>query len=94
MRYRLRTLLILLAVLPPLLWFGWTKYEAWRERRGEEQLGRLIDRFNRELDNGDYEGAMVTAEHTTREFPAEPLAEFMLQKAQFIRSVSRGEERG
>jgi polysaccharide export outer membrane protein len=25
MRYRLRTLLILLAVLPPLLWFGWTK---------------------------------------------------------------------
>jgi hypothetical protein len=31
MRYRLRTLLILLAVLPPLLWIGWTKYEA---RRG------------------------------------------------------------
>jgi len=35
-RYKLRTLLILLAVLPPLLWLGWTKYEAWRaeqERR-------------------------------------------------------------
>ena len=30
MRYRLRTLLILLAVLPPLLWLGWTKYEAWK----------------------------------------------------------------
>ena len=29
-RYKLRTLLILLAVLPPLLWFGWTKYQAWR----------------------------------------------------------------
>jgi len=29
-RYKLRTLLILLAVLPPLLWIGWTKYEAWR----------------------------------------------------------------
>jgi predicted negative regulator of RcsB-dependent stress response len=29
-RYKLRTLLILLAVLPPLLWLGWTKYEAWR----------------------------------------------------------------
>ena len=29
-RYKLRTQLILLAVLPPLLWFGWTKYEAWR----------------------------------------------------------------
>jgi len=36
MRYRLRTLLILLAILPPLLWVGWGKYEAWRaeqERR-------------------------------------------------------------
>jgi len=27
-RYKLRTLLILLAILPPLLWVGWTKYEA------------------------------------------------------------------
>jgi hypothetical protein len=34
MRYRLRTLLILLAVLPPLLWgvFAlWLRIEAWRE---------------------------------------------------------------
>jgi hypothetical protein len=30
LRYRLRTLLILLAILPPLLWFGWAKYEAWK----------------------------------------------------------------
>jgi hypothetical protein len=30
MQYRLRTLLILLAVLPPLLCVVWTKYEAWR----------------------------------------------------------------
>lgn len=30
LRYKLRTLLILLAILPPLLWLGWTKYEAWR----------------------------------------------------------------
>ena len=30
MRYRLRTLLIVLAVGPALLWIGWTKYEAWR----------------------------------------------------------------
>ena len=28
LRYKLRTLLILLAVLPPVLWFGWTKYQA------------------------------------------------------------------
>ena len=33
MRYRLRTLLIVLAILPPLLWFSWTKYEAWRAER-------------------------------------------------------------
>ena len=30
MRYRLRTLLILLAILPPLLALGWWKYTAWR----------------------------------------------------------------
>jgi hypothetical protein len=33
----LRTLLILLAVLPPLLWIGWTKYEAWRAERELQQ---------------------------------------------------------
>ena len=33
LRYRLRTLLILLALLPPLLWIGWGKYQAWREER-------------------------------------------------------------
>ena len=34
MRYRLRTLLIVLAILPPLLWGGfawWERYQAWRE---------------------------------------------------------------
>jgi len=37
MRYRLRTLLILLAVLPPMLRIGWTMDQAWRAeqaRRG------------------------------------------------------------
>jgi len=29
--YRLRNLLVLLAILPPLVSFGWTKYQAWRE---------------------------------------------------------------
>ena len=32
-RYKLRTLLILLAILPPLLWFGWIRYEAWRAKQ-------------------------------------------------------------
>jgi hypothetical protein len=40
LRYKLRTLLILLAILPPLLWFGWTKYEAWQAER-ERQRWRL-----------------------------------------------------
>jgi len=31
LRYQLRSLLILLAVLPPLLAVGWWKYSAWRE---------------------------------------------------------------
>jgi hypothetical protein len=30
MRYHLRTLLILLAILPPLLAISWWKYSAWR----------------------------------------------------------------
>ena len=30
LRYKLRTLLILLAILPPLLWIGWGKYQAWK----------------------------------------------------------------
>jgi hypothetical protein len=29
-RYKLRTLLILLAILPPLLAVGWLKYSTWR----------------------------------------------------------------
>jgi hypothetical protein len=38
MRYRLRTLLILMAILPPLLWLGWTKHEAWKAERERERL--------------------------------------------------------
>jgi len=38
-RYNLRTLLILLAVLPPLLWIGWTEYSAWKAE--QERLKSL-----------------------------------------------------
>jgi len=39
LRYKLRTLLILLAILPPLLWIGWTKYAAWQaEQERKESL--------------------------------------------------------
>jgi hypothetical protein len=30
MQFRLRTLLIVLALLPPLLYAGWWKYVAWK----------------------------------------------------------------
>jgi hypothetical protein len=36
MRYRLRTLLILLLLLPPLLAFLWLKYAAWSEAQQAE----------------------------------------------------------
>jgi hypothetical protein len=39
LRYRLRTLLILLALLPPLLWIGWGKYQAWKAE--QERLEAL-----------------------------------------------------
>ena len=49
LRYKLRTLLILLAVLPPLVWLGWTKYEAWKAEQAElaRQKARWewLDRF-------------------------------------------------
>jgi len=51
LRYKLRTLLILLAVLPPMLWIGWGKYQAWKaeqERRAasereQERYWKAID---------------------------------------------------
>jgi hypothetical protein len=33
MRYRLRTLLIVLAILPPLLWGAWLGWREWQARR-------------------------------------------------------------
>jgi hypothetical protein len=45
MRYRLRTLLILLAVLPPLVWIGWTKYEAWRAAQAARERQRATIRL-------------------------------------------------
>ena len=36
-RYKLRTLLILLAIQRPLLWIGWTKYSAWKAERERQK---------------------------------------------------------
>jgi hypothetical protein len=40
MRFRLRTLLIVLALGPMVLWIGWTKYEAWRAEQKDIQARR------------------------------------------------------
>jgi len=42
MRYRLRTLLILLAVMPPLLAVSWWKYTASREEQQAKQTEIII----------------------------------------------------
>jgi len=37
-RYRLRTLLLLLAILPPLLAVDWSKYSAWRAEQERQRM--------------------------------------------------------
>jgi len=44
-RYRLRTLLILLAVLPPMLWIGWGKYQAWKAEQERQRASAELDRL-------------------------------------------------
>jgi len=52
MRFRLRTLLILLAIMPPLIWFGWMRYEAWRaEQERQLWLSKIL--------NGVHTGALA-----------------------------------
>jgi hypothetical protein len=46
MRYRLRTQLILLAILPPLHWLGWSQNETWRIEQEQVRLRReWLDRY-------------------------------------------------
>jgi len=47
LRYKLRTLLILLAILPPLLCVGWRKYEAWR---AEQAARAAIEELERQAE--------------------------------------------
>jgi hypothetical protein len=59
MQYRLRTLLIMLAVLPPLVWLGWTKYEAWRAEHAERERQRLALRVWLLLDGTNIPPALL-----------------------------------
>jgi hypothetical protein len=44
MQFRLRTLLIVLAILPPLVGVGWTRYETWRAEQAARERQRLAIR--------------------------------------------------
>jgi len=43
MRYRLRTLMIVLAIMPPMLWFGYIRWERYRERLRLLEFVKSID---------------------------------------------------
>jgi DNA-binding transcriptional regulator of glucitol operon len=44
MRYRLRTLLILMAILPPLLSIGWWQWSEYKARQARiQELSRLVE---------------------------------------------------
>jgi len=75
MRYRLRTQMILLAILPPLLWFGWTKYEAWRAEQERQRLFRSIGEAiaARGLENAAVWQAIRSLSQATRPPPADDL---------------------
>ena len=45
MRYRLRTLLILLFLLPPLLAIWWVKWQEYRERLAEQQRRAAVQPY-------------------------------------------------
>ena len=42
MRFRLRTLLIVLAILPPLLAVGWWKYAQWQAEQERQRAAEAV----------------------------------------------------
>jgi len=49
--------LLLLAILPPLLWIGWRKYQAWKAERERQKALR------------DWTGPAVPLTQSTLELP-------------------------
>ena len=76
MRYKLRTLLILLAILPPLLWLGWTKYEKWRAEQ-ERQKALAAEQYKLKgvwfvVDAVYYQDLLASYEQAARDTDAAP----------------------
>jgi hypothetical protein len=59
MRYRLRTLLIVLAILPPLLWIGWTKFAEWKAEQERRAYLRRVETVQIPLIIDEEEGLLV-----------------------------------
>ena len=59
--------------------------------RREAQLPRLVDRFNRAMDQREYEHAFWIAEDAVRRYPGEPVIEAMRNKALLPLRMTRGE---
>jgi len=65
MRYRLRTLLILLAIGPPMLAGAWGKWQVWRAEQATEEIDRfrhpfsgVIERYDPQTGKSDLEDFM------------------------------------
>ena len=76
MRYRLRTLLILMAILPPLLWLGWTKYEKWRAEQ-ERQKALAAEQYKLKgvwfvVDAVYYQDLLASYEQAARDTGGQP----------------------
>jgi|KBSSwiStaDraftv2_1062776.scaffolds.fasta_scaffold456099_3 hypothetical protein len=60
MRFRLRTLLILLAIGPPMLaWIGWPAWLAYRDYQHQEAMHRLMLAAPRIITCADAEGVRL-----------------------------------
>ena len=70
MRYRLRTLLIVLAILPPLLAVGWWKYAEWKAERERQ---RAVEAQRQEVFRIQLRQAQIQLLKERAEFAAEQL---------------------
>jgi hypothetical protein len=75
MRYRLRTLLIVLAIFPPLIWIGWTKYEAWQAEQARRAARVRLGSMPIALDFA-FPTTPTTPQAMDRPLPAESEQEF------------------
>jgi hypothetical protein len=62
MRFRLRTLLIVLAILPPLAGVGWVKYGEWKAEQERRAYFQQMQTLQIPLIIEEEEGLLVPSE--------------------------------